>query len=225
MMKKFFASAAAAMLLMGTVPAMAAPELSSVQVSEAQVKANRIVPNKKINFVFAEWQDFRTDENFMQDDIRTTADAYWITPYCHVMNEQITQTRTGSRDFKAIPEAGKEYQLRIMIASRRLDIDAIRGAEITVKQGRRELVPMRVRYTNIQRVEEKDILYSTTWNKIGLVLDFAVEDVDEKLPLSVTVRANGSTPIIFPEFENKIEYDSYDTKQQEFKWYPLHDRL
>lgn len=225
-MKKIFASAAAALLLVGTVPAVAAPELTSEQVSEAQIKANKIVPDKKVNFVFAEWKDYHAEEgDFMRDDIRTTADAYWITPYCHVMNEQITQTRTGNRDFKAIPEAGKEYQLRVMIASRRLDVDAIRDAEIIVKQGKRELVPMRVRYTNLQRAVETELVRRITWSKVGLVVDFAADDVEDKIPLEVIIKANGNTPIIFPTFENNAEYDSYDTKNHKFQWYPLHSKL
>jgi hypothetical protein len=184
------------------------------------------VPDKKVNFVFAEWKDYHAEEgDFMRDDIRTTADAYWITPYCHVMNEQITQTRTGNRDFKAIPEAGKEYQLRVMIASRRLDVDAIRDAEIIVKQGKRELVPMRVRYTNLQRAVETELVRRITWNKVGLVVDFAADDVEDKIPLEVIIKANGNTPIIFPTFENNAEYDSYDTKNHKFQWYPLHSKL
>ena len=221
-MKKMFAAFAAAAVLASAVPAFAMPDLTSEQVTEAKIKGNHLVPEKKVSFAFAAWKDYHVKGNFLKDDIRTTADAYWLTPFCHVINEQMVQSRTGNRDFRAIPEAGTEYQLRVLIASRNLDKDALRAAVVTVKQGDHELTSLRIRYTNLQRAEETELVRRIMWHKVGIVIDFATDDVQENVPVEVTVTGNGDEPIVFPALANDMKYDSFDTKSHKFQWYPLH---
>ena len=225
--KGFWGAAAAVLLLWNASLAMAMPPLTEAQISEAQTKANRIIPDKKIVFAYRSAASAGpiTGGHFLAGDVRTAADIYWITPFARVINEQMEQTRSGQRDFGAFHWAGDSCQLRILFNIRNFDRARFLAAVIRVTQGDRELEPFQVRYANLQRSIEPDIGHRTAWQRVGVVLDFPAVDVAADIPITVTVRGDGDTPLIFPPLENDGKYDQYGTKSHEFLWYPLHDGL
>lgn len=225
--KRFLCMAAAAMLFWQASLTMAMTPLSAGQIGEAQAKANRLIPDKKIVFAYRSMSSAGpiTGGHFLVGDVRTAADIYWITPFARVMNEQIEQTRSGQRDFGAFRWAGDACQLRILFNIRNFDRDHFLAAVIRVTQGDRELEPSAVRYANLQRSVEPDIGRRTVWQRVGVVLDFPAVDVASDVPITVTVQGDGDTPLIFPPLENDGKYDRYGTKSHAFLWYPLHDAL
>ena len=226
--KEFLCAAVTAVMLLGNAAlALAMPPLTEAQISEAQAKANRLIPDKKIVFAYRSAASAGpiTGGHFLAGDVRTAADIYWITPFARVINEQMEQTRSGRRDFGAFSWAGDSCQLRILFNIRNFDRERFLAAVIHVTQGGRELEPPRVRYANLQRSIEPDIGHRTTWQRVGVVLDFPAVDVASDLPIIVTVRGDGDRPLIFPPLKNDGKYDQYGTKSHEFLWYPLHDAL
>ena len=225
--KRFWCAAAAALLFWHAAVAMAMEHLSEAQVSEAQAKANRLIPDQKIVFAYRSTASAGpiAGGHFLAGDVRTAADIYWITPFPRVMNEQMEQTRSGQRDFGAFRWAGNSCQLRILFNIRNFDRERFLSAVIRVTQGDRDLAPSRVRYANLQRSVEPDIGRRTVWQRVGVVLDFPAVDVEPDLPLTVTVQGDGDTPLVFPPLENDGKYDRYGTKSHAFLWYPLHDTL
>ncbi len=226
-MKKTMAALLAALVL-GNVPAaFAAEALTEKQISEAQVKANKLIPPRKVNFAYL---SMGSSENlqgghFLKDDRRADADAYWLNPFCCVMNEQIDQTRSGNRDFSAFAEVAKVYQLRLLFDIRGFNKESFLAAQITVSQNGKMLTPSRVRYAPLQRSIEPGFFDSQVWQRVGVVLDFPAEEVEADVPVTVCVTGDGGTPLTFEPLENKKKYNAHETKSHEFLWYPLHDSL
>lgn len=203
----------------------AAPELSQAQFSDAQKKANKFVRNKKVNFVFVSTQSDEIDGHFLADDIRTEAQIFWMSPFCNVMNEQLTQSRTGDRNFAALEKAGTMYQIRILLSMRNLNVEKLKTCDLEVTQGENVLTPETIRFTNLQYGSQNEIIRTLSLHKLGIVLDFAAADVTEKEPVTVKLTGDGGTPIIFKHLWTKESADFFDTKDQIFQWYPLHDTL
>ncbi|MGP1470448.1 MAG: hypothetical protein ACTTJE_02520 [Schwartzia sp. (in: firmicutes)] len=225
--KSFWCAAVAAALLWSASVAMAMTPLTAEQISEAQTKANRLIPDPTIVFAYRSMASAGpvTGGHFIVGDVRTAADIYWITPFPRVINEQVEQTRSGRRDFGAFHWAGDSCQLRILFNIRNFDRERFLNAVIRVTQGERVLEPSRIRYANLQRSIEPDIGRRTTWQRVGVVLDFPAMDVAPDIPITVTVRGDGDTPLVFPPLQNDGKYDRYGTKRHAFLWYPLHDTL
>lgn len=225
--KGFCCAVAAVLFLWHASLAMAMVPLTEEQIGEAQTKANRLIRDQRIVFAYRSMASVGpiAGGHFLAGDVRTAADIYWITPFSRVINEQLEQTRSGERDFGAFRWAGDSCQLRILFNIRNFDRDRFLAAVIRVTQGERELEPSRVRYANLQRSIEPNIGHRTTWQRVGVVLDFSVMEVEPDIPLTVTVQGDGDTPFVFPPLKNDGRYDAYGTKRHAFLWYPLHDTL
>ena len=225
--KSFWCTAVAAALLWSASVAMAMTPLTEAQISEAQAKANRLIRDTRVAFAYRSMASAGpiAGGHFLAGDVRTAADIYWITPFPRVINEQMEQTRSGQRDFGAFHWAGDSCQLRILFNIRNFDRERFLKATIHVSQGDRALEPFRVRYANLQRSIEPNIGHRTTWQRVGVVLDFPAMEVEPDIPLTVTVQGDGDTPLIFPPLKNDGKYDAYGTKSHAFLWYPLHDTL
>ncbi len=226
-MKKQVAAILAALTLCGAAPAFAAEALTEKQISEAQIKANKLIPAGKVNFAFLSmsYSEPLDGGHFLKNDRRAGADAYWLNPFCCVMNEQIDQTRSGNRNFSAFAEVAKVYQLRLLFDIRGFDKESFLAAKIIVTQNGKELAPSRVRYAPLQRSIETQFFERQVWQRVGVVLDFPAEAVEAGTPVNVTVTGDGGTPMNFEPLENEKNYREHDTKSHEFLWYPLHDSL
>lgn len=225
--RQVFSAALAAALFLSASLGLASPPLTEEQISEAQMKANRLVPQKKIVFAYRSMESAGPVKggHFLAGDVRTAADIYWLTPFTCVMNEQIEQTRSGRRDFGAFRSAGDICQLRILFNIRNFNRESFLNVKIRVSQGGRELEPSQVRYANLQRSIEPDFGHRTTWQRVGVVLDFPAVDIEAGKLIEVTASGDGGTPLIFPPLANDGKYNQYGWKSHEFLWYPLHDTL
>lgn len=223
-LQKILTAVAVMLLMMGTV--LAEP-LTPEQISEAQREANKIVPQRKISFVYRAMDTSESLEggNFLVGDKRTTADIYWITPFAYVMNEQIEQSRSGQRDFSSFQAVGSACQIRILFNIQNFNRASFLAAKTRVAQGKRVLVPSRVLYANLQRAAEPSLIKRGRWQRIGVVLDFPATEIEPGVPIEVTVTGDGGAPLIFPPLENDGPYAKYRTKSHEFLWYPLHESL
>lgn len=225
--KKSGAALAAALLLIGAQPAFAAPSLSEDEILMAKADANKLVPKKRVAFVFRSHADAelfgRTPDEDKEQGIE--AEAYLLTPYCHVMSLQIEQGRTGHVDFAALEHAGGTYQLRLRFSCRSLDRDGLANAAIKIRQGRfHEIEPTTRRYTLVQRAKDSD-LGGSSWARIGLVLDIPAEEIAEDMPIEVEVVYQDRYFLRFGELHADGAFDQYDTKAPVFSWSPLHDSL
>lgn len=224
--KKAGAALAAAMLLVGTQPAMAAPRLSEDEILMAKAEANKLVPKKRVGFAFRSYADAevagRTPDEDKERGIE--AEAYLLTPYCHVMSLQLEQGRTGRVDFAALERAGGTYQLRLRFSCRSLDRDGLVNASINVRQGRfHEIEPTARRYTLVQHA--KGEFGGETQSRVGLVLDLPAEEIAEDMPIEVTVTYQNRYFLRFGELRADGAFDQYETKAPVFSWSPLHDSL
>ena len=225
--KKSGAALAAALLLIGAQPAFAAPSLSEDEILMAKADANKLVPKKRVAFVFRSHADAelfgRTPDEDKEQGVE--AEAYLLTPYCHVMSLQIEQGRTGHVDFAALEHAGGMYQLRLRFSCRSLDRDGLANAAIKIRQGRfHEIEPTTRRYTLVQRAKDSD-LGGSSWARIGLVLDIPAEEIAEDMPIEVEVVYQDRYFLRFGELHADGAFDQYDTKAPVFSWSPLHDSL
>lgn len=225
--KKSGAALAAALLLIGAQPAFAALSLSEDEILMAKADANKLVPKKRVAFVFRSHADAelfgRTPDEDKEQGVE--AEAYLLTPYCHVMSLQIEQGRTGHVDFAALEHAGGTYQLRLRFSCRSLDRDGLANAAIKIRQGRfHEIEPTTRRYTLVQRAKDSD-LGGSSWARIGLVLDIPAEAIAEDMPIEVEVVYQDRYFLRFGELHADGAFDQYDTKAPVFSWSPLHDSL
>ena len=223
--KKFGAAAVAAAVFLGALPAASAGELAGEEIAMAKIEANKLVPRKKVNFVFRSRVEGEVTGKKTEDGEDTmTAEAYFLTPYCYVMNVQLAQGRTGRVDFEALSDAAKKYQIRLLLNCKNINRDALKNATITVRRGSRGITPVSRRYTLIQRAKGGS-LGGDSWGKIGVVLDIAADDVDTSLPVEVTLKgyAGYSATFAFPRADGA--FDSYDTKDTTFSWTPLYDSV
>ena len=219
---KIVCGAIASMMIL-TAPSYAAPVLTSEQISEAKVEGNHLVKNKKVKFAF--FSSVKPDGHFLVGDERTEATAFWLTPYAHVVSEQINQGRDSKhKSFAALDEAGETYQLRVLFAIRNFQKDAFLNAEVKVMQVGKVLTPSKVRYAPQQKGNDYDILPTKPLEKIGLVLDFPADEVTVGEKVHVMITGDGGTPLVF-ELSNDGSYDDYETKSHGFKWTPLNDHL
>ncbi len=225
--KKTAAAIAAAAMLTGAQPAMAAQGLAEDEISAAKIEANKLVPKKRVGFAYRSHADAEVsgrtpDENKEQE---VEAEAYLLTPYCNVMSLQIEQGRTGHVDFAALEHAGGTYQLRLRFSCRSLDRDGLANAAIKIRQGRfHEIEPTTRRYTLVQRAKDSD-LGGSSWARIGLVLDIPAEEIAEDMPIEVEVVYQDRYFLRFGELHADGAFDQYDTKAPVFSWSPLHDSL
>ena len=226
--KKMGAAAAAALMLLGTQPAMAASGLSEDEISMAKVEANKLVKKKRVDFAFRSHAEAEVHGRTPDEDKEkgVEAEAYLLTPYCHVMSLQLAQGRTGHVDFAALEHAGETYQLRLRLSFRRFDRDSLANAVITVRQGRfHEIEPVSRRYTTVQRVKDSDFGGGETQSRVGIVLDLPAEEIEADLPLEVTVTYQDRYFLNFGEMHADGAFDQYDTKAPVFAWTPLNDNL
>ncbi len=225
--KKTGAALAAALLLIGAQPVLAAPSLSEDEILMAKADANKLVPKKRVSFVFRSHADAevfgRTPDEDKEQSVE--AEAYLLTPYCHVMSLQLEQGRTGQVDFAALEHAGGTYQLRLRFSCRSLDRDGLANATVTITQGRfHEIEPTSRRYTLVQRATDSDF-GGTSWARVGLVLDLPAEEIAEDMPIEVDVVYQNRYALRFGELHADGAFDQYDTKAPVFSWSPLHDTL
>lgn len=225
--KKAAAVMAAASMLLGAHPALASRGLGEDEISAAKIEANKLVPKKRVGFVFRSHADAdvhgRTTDEEKEQGIE--AEAYLLTPYCYVMSLQLEQGRTGHVDFAALEAAAKTYQLRLRFSCRMLDREALSNAVVTVRQGRfHEIVPTSRRYTNVQRVKDSD-LGGSSWTRIGLALDLPAAEIAEDMPIEVSVTYQNRYFLQFSELHADGAFDQYDTKAPVFAWSPLHETL
>ncbi len=228
LLKKTGAILAAALLLAGAQPVLAAPALTEDEISAAKIEANKLVPKKRVDFAFRSHADAEVSERTPDENKEkgVEAEAYLLTPYCYVMSLQLAQGRTGHADFAALESAGKAYQLRLRFAFRGFDRDALMNAEISVRQGRfHEIKPLSRRYTLVQRVKEDPFIGGTSWSRAGVVLDLPVEEIEADLPIEVTVTYQNKYFLHFGALHADGAFDQYDTKTPVFSWSPLHDTL
>ena len=226
--KKTGAALAAALMLTGAQPALAAPSLSEDEIAEAKVEANKLVPKKRVDFAFRSHAEADVSGRTPDEDKEkgVEAEAYLLTPYCYVMSLQLEQGRTGHADFAALEAAGQSYQLRLRFSCRGFDRDAFTNAEISVRQGRfHEIEPTSRRYTLVQRVKEDSFIGGASWSRVGVVLDLPAEEIEADLPIEVTVTYQNRYFLRFGALHADGAFDQYDTKTPVFSWSPLHDSL
>jgi hypothetical protein len=225
--KKTAAAIAAAAMLTGAQPAMAAQGLAEDEISAAKIEANKLVPKKRVGFAYRSHADAEVsgrtpDENKEQE---VEAEAYLLTPYCNVMSLQIEQGRTGHVDFAALEAAAQTYQLRLRFSCRSLDREGLMNAVVTIRQGRfHEIKPTARRYTTVQRIRESD-LDSTSRIRVGLVLDLPASEIAADMPIEVTVTYPNKSFLQFGNLYADGAFDQYDTKAPVFAWTPLHETL
>lgn len=226
--KKAAAALAAAMMLAGAQPGMAASGLSEDGISMAKVEANKLVPKKRVDFAFRSHAEAEVSGRTPDEDKEKgiEAEAYLLTPFCHVMSLQLMQGRTGHVDFSALEHAGETYQLRLRFSCRNLDRDGLSKAVITVRQGRfHEIEPLSRRYTTVQRVKDSDFGGGEAQSRIGVVLDLPAKEVEADLPIEVTVTYQDRYFLRFGDLHADGAFDQYDTKAPVFAWTPLNDTL
>lgn len=223
--KRSGAALAAALLLLGTQPAMAASGLSEDEIGLAKVEANKLVPKKRVSFAFRSHADAEIFEEKTSSESGPgmEAEAYLLTPFCHVMSLQLEQGRTGRVDFAALENAGRTYQLRLKFDCHSFGREDFENATITVSQTRfHEIEPTARRYTLVQRAKE---LGGSSTSRIGIVLDLPADQIERDMPLTVTVKGLGSRIVQFGALHADGAFDQYDTKSSVFAWSPLHDAL
>ena len=225
--KQAAAAIAAVTMLAGMQPAMAAQGLGEDEVSMAKIEANKLVPKKRVGFVFRSHADAeafgRTPSEDKSEDME--AEAYLLTPYCNVMSLQIEQGRTGHVDFAALDAAAQTYQLRLRLSCRSLDREGLTNAVVAIRQGRfHEITPTARRYTTVQRIKESD-LDSTSRIRVGLVLDLPASEIVADMPIEVTVTYPNKSFLQFGNLYADGAFDQYDTKAPVFAWTPLHETL
>ena len=221
--RKAAAAIAAASILTGMQPAMAAQGLSEDEISMAKVDANKLVPKKRVSFVYRSHSDAEVSGRAVSEDLE--AEAFLLTPYCNVMSLQIEQGRTGHVDFPALEEAAQTYQLRLRFSCRALDREALSNAVITIRQGRfHEITPTAKRYTTIQRIKESGI-DNTSRSRVGLVLNLPASEIAADMPIEVTIAYQNKSFLQFGNLYADGAFDQYDTKAPVFAWTPLHENL
>lgn len=225
--KKAAAVMAAATMLLGAHPALAARGLGEDEISAAKIEANKLVPKKRVGFAFRSHSDAdvfgRTPDEDKEQGVE--AEAYLLTPYCYVMSLQLEQGRTGHVDFAALEAAAKSYQLRIRFSCRMLDREGLANATVTVRQGKfHEIVPTSRRYTLVQRVKDSDFGGSSL-SRVGLALDLPAGEIAEDMPIEVEVVYQNRYFLRFGELYADGAFDQYDTKAPVFAWSPLHETL
>ena len=219
------ACAVLAAVMMSALPAFAASPLTAEQISEAKIEGNHLVKNKKVNFAFFSSDSVDVDGHFLAGDERTEVIGYWLTPYAHVVSEQMAQGRDSRHlSFAAIDEAGETYQLRLLFTVRNFQRDAFLASEIRVMQVGKTLTPSSVRYAPLQKAQDYDIIPSKTLSKVGVVLEFPASEINSGESIHVMMTGDGGTPIVL-EFPNNGSYDDYETKSHKFKWSPLNDTI
>ena len=223
--KKAGAALAAAALLLGTQPAMAASGLSEDEIGLAKAEANKLVPKKRVSFAFRSHADSEilSEQKSSGSEPGMDAEAYLLTPFCHVMSLQLEQGRTGRVDFPALENAGRTYQLRLKFDCHSFGREDFQNATIAVSQaGAHGIEPTARRYTLVQRAKE---LGGSATSRIGIVLDLPAREINPDLPIEVTVSGLGSRVVQFGSLHADGAFDQYDTKSSEFAWSPLHDAL
>ncbi|MBR1553104.1 MAG: hypothetical protein IJ631_03715 [Schwartzia sp.] len=219
------AALAAALLLFGTQPAMAAYGLSEDEIGLAKTEANKLVPKKRVSFAFRSHSDAEIlgDKSTSSNEPAMEAEAYLLTPFCHVMSLQLEQGRTGHVDFAALENAGQTYQLRLKFDCHSFGREDFEKATITVSQSKgHDIEPTARRYTLVQRAKE---LGGSATSRIGIVLDLPATQFEAELPIEVTVKGLGSRIIQFHALHADGAFDQYDTKSSVFAWSPLHTSL
>ncbi len=224
--KKTGAAAAAALMLLGTQPAMAARGLAEDEIAAAKIQANKLVPKKRVDFAYRSHAESHITAATAKEAEGFEAEAYLLTPYCYVMSLQLEQGRTGHVDFAALEEAAKTYQLRLRLTGRGFDRASLYQARISVRQGPMyELTPTARRYTTVQRIKGDAFLGEGSWSRVGVVLDIPAEQVKPGVPITVTMHGLDSLFIEFEPLHEDGAFDQYDTKSPVFAWTPLNDNL
>lgn len=217
----------AAALFLAARPALAAHSLTEDELAQAKVEANRLAAKKRADFAFRSHTEADIKGGAPTDENRgMEAEAYLLTPYCNVMSLQLAQGRSGRADFAALETAARTVQIRLRFSCRAFDRDAFTNAEITVRQGPlSELLPTARRYTPVRRVRDAAITGGATWHRVGVVLDFAAEDIQEELPVEIIVEGLYGRTLRFNGLACGGAFDRYETKSPVFAWTPLHDTL
>lgn len=223
--KRSGAALAAALLLVGAQPAFAASGLAEDEIGLAKIEANKLVPKKRVSFAFRSHADAEIlgGTTATEGEPAMEAEAYLLTPFCHVMSLQLEQGRTGRVDFAALEAAGRTYQLRLKFDSHSFGREDFENARITVSQTRfHEIEPSARRYTLVQRAKE---FGGSATSRIGIVLDIPADQIAADMPIEVTVKGLGSRIVQFGALHADGAFDQYDTKDSVFAWSPLHDAL
>ena len=223
--KKTGAALAAAMLFLGTQPALAAQSLSTDEIAAAKTEANKLVPKKRVSFAFRSHADAEIlgEKNVSEGESGMEAEAYLLTPFCHVMSLQLAQGRTGRADFAALENAARTYQLRLKFDCHSFGREDFENASIVITQARAHgIEPTTRRYTLVQRMKE---LGGSATSRIGIVLDLPAEEINPDLPIDVTVKGLSGRVVQFGALHADGAFDQYDTKSSVFAWSPLHDAL
>lgn len=216
---------AAAMLLIGTQPVMAASSLSEDEIGLAKAEANKLVPKKRVTFAFRSHADAEIlgGSASSENEPAMEAEAYLLTPFCHVMSLQIEQGRTGRVNFAALENAGRTYQLRLKFDCHSFGREDFQNAKIKISQGRfHEIEPTARRYTLVQRAKE---IGGSSTSRIGVVLDLPADQLEADMPIEVIVTGLGSRIVQFGSLYADGAFDQYDTKSSVFAWSPLHESL
>lgn len=211
-------------ILMTATVCLAAEPLSAGQVNEAKVIAVRqhIGPQ---TFYYLSKSGCRVHGHFMQGDERTTADAYWISPFCHVLNDQ-AERLNNDKVLVGTDDAvdASTCQVRILLALGSFDKEAFKDVTVEISQNGRVLSAEPLKYAPLQSNVQDTVFHDTVWYKVGLVLTVPVAEVTADVPVDVTVKGNGDEPIKF-RLDNDYDYKDYDTKTHSFRWSPLEDHL
>ncbi|MBR1886019.1 MAG: hypothetical protein IJ812_06390 [Schwartzia sp.] len=224
--RKTGAALAAALMLLGAQPALAARGLAEDEVAAAKMQANKLVPKKRVDFAYRSHAESHITTTAGKDNEGFEAEAYLLTPYCYVMSLQLAQGRTGRADFAALGTAAQSYQLRLRLTGRGFDRSALQELKISVRQGTlRELTPTARRYTTIQRIKGDAFLGEGSWSRVGIVLDIPADEVQTGIPLAVTMHGPEGRLIEFGPLYADGAFDQYDTKAPVFAWMPLNDTL
>lgn len=217
----------AAVLFTGMQPALAAHSLTQDEMTQAKVEANKLVRKKRVGFVFRSHADAEVQGSEQAEGEKgLRGEAYLLSPYCNVMSLQLEQGRSGRMDFAALEAAAKTYQLRLRFESRLFDREAFSKARIVIRQGgKKTIAPVSRRYTLVRRLKESALEGGTVWHRLGIVLDISAADLDDSIPVDVSVEGLGKRSVEFRGLAVGGAFDSYDTKVPVFPWSPLHEKL
>lgn len=197
-----------------------APSLTSSQITTAKNVVTQEGNLDDKTFFYLSKSGCRVHKHFILSDIKTSADAYWITPFCKVANDyknKVTDQTTIAND------AGT-YQLRMMFAMNYFEKEEFKKVTYEITQGTKAIHPISIKFTPLQTDDQFGLFASIMWYKIGVVMEFNASDIDENADLKVMAKGNGTEAVVF-KLHNDKDITKYDTKRHGFQWSPLNDTL
>ena len=183
----------------------------------AGVALGKKLLQEKTDFVFESSDTDKTRGGFLGADIKSMGRAYWMTPFCNVATEELTQSKAQKPDDTRIQFASNTYQARVMFSFFGNNIQELSGLKFVVTQNNKEIPLMYLVPTKTQITNETVLFGVNTYARIGFMLYIYGGDITPGVPVKIKAVSAATKELTF-SFSNSNEPDKYSTKEDVFKW-------